>query len=689
MSQPLLPTEIAAAPSSGRRGSYSLKEKQIAIEKCQLSEGRDYVSVAEVLRIPPETVRSWWRNRNVLKEKMTHSWFKSSQKHLKKPQYMVISECLYLWFLSVWGTPGAMDLSRPYLLAKARTFAALHTQLQPEIPTPKLTEHFIRIWEKHVGIKLKRKHGEGGGVSGEMVEDWRNSLPKLLSRYHPEDVWNADEFGLFYKLHSTTTTYSTDSDQPSGHKLPKDRWTVLVCVSCAGETLPPFVIGKSQYKKYSHLFQTLKIEYRGNSTAWMIRDLFIQWVTSFNILAVTREKNYLLLLDNCSVHRIDGGQFSNVKIAMLPPNTTSHTQPCDQGVIKVIKQFYKRKIIQEFLEANEVKLTFNWTPKEAFDLLKKSFSSLTKETVIHCMEHAGISPRLCLGDSDSLLEDSLTEEIRLSPSHVRMEEDELSEDGDESMSDTTSLLDENECTSEKEIEEDKTIVIEDDEDQRMYERLHGLDTSLPPTFEEFVQLERDESLFGPQSDEDILKEVVKLEGVPLTFQLKEDAGRDDEEVEEEIPPEEERKQLIQAINKLKMFYLKHPEKRMGSPSLLKIKHDIVQATGGEKSPRTIDTFFRKKKVPESPPRSRPKHPHKSRSRRKRKLGKKVMTISQSSDESKSSMSSSSRTSSTTPSEPSSSGTLRKLLKTVSKKFTFCSLLIFILFLSFVFVTSNM
>ena len=46
----------------------------------------------------------------------------------------------------------------------------------------------------------------------------------------------------------------------------------------------------------------------------------------------------LLLLDNVSTHRLDDNeQLSNVKLHFLPPNTTAHLQPLDQGIIYSFK----------------------------------------------------------------------------------------------------------------------------------------------------------------------------------------------------------------------------------------------------------------------------------------------------------------------------------------------------------------
>ncbi|CEP09176.1 hypothetical protein [Parasitella parasitica] len=61
----------------------------------------------------------------------------------------------------------------------------------------------------------------------------------------------------------------------------------------------------------------------------------------FNNSQMIREgRNVLLLLDNAPVHD-SSFILSNVKLLFLPPNTTSHTQPLDAGIIANFKNHYR------------------------------------------------------------------------------------------------------------------------------------------------------------------------------------------------------------------------------------------------------------------------------------------------------------------------------------------------------------
>ena len=73
----------------------------------------------------------------------------------------------------------------------------------------------------------------------------------------------------------------------------------------------------------------------------------------------TQKAKNAKFVDNCSAH--PDMVLSNIKLVKLPANTTSVLQPCDQGIIKCFKDYYRRKIVNEIthrMMANK-KLTIN------------------------------------------------------------------------------------------------------------------------------------------------------------------------------------------------------------------------------------------------------------------------------------------------------------------------------------------
>ena len=79
-----------------------------------------------------------------------------------------------------------------------------------------------------------------------MIASWyETSLLTLLSQYKLADLYNADEFGIFYQC-LPNKTFHLKSDKCSGGKYSKIRIAGLAAANAVGDKLPMFVIGKSQ-----------------------------------------------------------------------------------------------------------------------------------------------------------------------------------------------------------------------------------------------------------------------------------------------------------------------------------------------------------------------------------------------------------------------------------------------------------
>ena len=79
-----------------------------------------------------------------------------------------------------------------------------------------------------------------------MIASWyKNSLPTLLSQYKLEDIYNADEFDLFYQC-LPNKTFHLKSNKCSGGNYSEMIIIGLGAANAVGDKLAIFVIGKSQ-----------------------------------------------------------------------------------------------------------------------------------------------------------------------------------------------------------------------------------------------------------------------------------------------------------------------------------------------------------------------------------------------------------------------------------------------------------
>ena len=124
---------------------------------------------------------------------------------------------------------------------KALTFAK-----ELNVENFQASDGWLRRWTERNHKSFKTVSGESKSVTPEMVDGWwKKSLPILLSNYELNDIYNADEFGLFYEC-LPNKTYQLKSENCSGAKLSKIHFKDLAVENAVGNKLPMFVIGKAK-----------------------------------------------------------------------------------------------------------------------------------------------------------------------------------------------------------------------------------------------------------------------------------------------------------------------------------------------------------------------------------------------------------------------------------------------------------
>ena len=77
-----------------------------------------------------------------------------------------------------------------------------------------------------------------------LIDDWIKRLLSVCEGYAPENIFNTDETGLFFRALPTKSMVAK-GDSCKGGKVAKERVTVLLCCSAKGEKIQPLVIGLS------------------------------------------------------------------------------------------------------------------------------------------------------------------------------------------------------------------------------------------------------------------------------------------------------------------------------------------------------------------------------------------------------------------------------------------------------------
>ena len=171
-------------------------------------------------------------------------------------------------------------------------------------------------------------------------------LPTILSKYELKDFYNSDEFGLFYQvLPDKSLHYKGEHCSVGKHS--KVRFTRLVAANATVEKLPLFVVGKSAKPRCFSGVKSLPCRYRSQRKSWIDGDLFAEWVKELGRKFSAQDRKIALIVVTYPI--ADG--LKPIELIFLPPNTTSKTQPMDQGVIRNLNLFISIQMLSSILQA--------------------------------------------------------------------------------------------------------------------------------------------------------------------------------------------------------------------------------------------------------------------------------------------------------------------------------------------------
>ena len=204
---------------------------------------------------------------------------------------------------------------------------------------------WLQKFKKRYEIRGRRICWEANSVDEEVVRRWKDDIPKIVDNFKISDTYNCDETRLFFNL-LPERTLAVKGDPCHGGKRSKERLTVLLTTNADGtDKLTPLVIGKSAKPRCLKGVKSLPVQYEANKKAWMTGAIFTNYLEKLNARMRREKRKILMVLDNCPAHP-SSLNFSNIKLAFLPPKCTSHTQPLDLGIIAAMKVQYRQLLVQ-------------------------------------------------------------------------------------------------------------------------------------------------------------------------------------------------------------------------------------------------------------------------------------------------------------------------------------------------------
>ncbi len=158
--------------------------------------------------------------------------------------------------------------------------------------------------------------------------------------------------------------------------------------SDGSDIIKPYIVGLYQnsrcFVNIDH--SSLTYTYCANGNAWMVTNLFEEFLNLLNVHFRLDNKNIDLILNNDSTHVAAAKkEYSNIKLFFLPPNTTIFLQPLDNGIIASIKKRFWSQL--SIFNSNHVEIN-NFAPinlKEALDM----FCKCHVKTLAHKISYKG------------------------------------------------------------------------------------------------------------------------------------------------------------------------------------------------------------------------------------------------------------------------------------------------------------
>ena len=124
----------------------------------------------------------------------------------------------------------------------------------------------------------------------------------------------------------------------------------MSAASATGEKVPLLVIGKRKNPRCFKNVKSLPCSYRSQAKSWMDSEIFTEWVRKLDRKFHNENRKVALIIDNWPAHPKVPGLLA-IENIFLPPNTTSITQPMDQGVIQSLKAKYHTKMVRRYINA--------------------------------------------------------------------------------------------------------------------------------------------------------------------------------------------------------------------------------------------------------------------------------------------------------------------------------------------------
>lgn len=413
----------AKRPNRGRYNELTLEEK---IEVIRYAEHNGERATARKFNIGKTTVNNLKKKRNELFKRFEQQDETALSPSIRSTRNSDINRLTYSWFLRL--KANNVRITKSTIQHIAREFA------QRSNIEFKASKHWLELFLKRNEITIDSlSNGNGGDVVGDyssgsnsnnsttnwssvrnddVINEMHSQFLDLSQGYRPEDIFNAAECVLFYRLTPEQMSSIDDFLCPNGERA-DERLTVLLASSMTGDRLKPLVIGATtKPPSFQNISENdLPVIWRADKRSWMTCEVFVEWLKIINREMIKAKRKILLFIDDSPVHP-KLHDFSNIALKFLPANTVTAIQPLDLGLITAFKTYYRKYMLSYVLvypiESENSSFVFSNVVNEldAVYWIERAWSIVCPTLIQRCFKMADfkfIKPETASDDDDYII----------------------------------------------------------------------------------------------------------------------------------------------------------------------------------------------------------------------------------------------------------------------------------------------
>ena len=174
--------------TSVTRKALNLDDKVKVINLCD--GGKSCRAVAEEMGVGRTQIMNILKRKSEILDDFKNNMPSSRKRQRRATGNEDINQLCWDWFPEATGR--RINIRRPLIQEQALKFAK-----DLGVDQFKASNGWLQSFLKRNNIVFRTMSGESGDVNVTIVSEWKSKLPNLIKDYHPRDIHNMDETGLF------------------------------------------------------------------------------------------------------------------------------------------------------------------------------------------------------------------------------------------------------------------------------------------------------------------------------------------------------------------------------------------------------------------------------------------------------------------------------------------------------------